>query len=168
MLICHLNSSINLSTSQIHSPPKQILLCSIIVTVVHILLMSPITAAIQLLWFSSNPCLPFFLARIRTPFFLPIWVQQYAWISYNYLLAPNPETEHMDAPNASYTDMHSNLKIVTTFHPKNSSDLYVDNTQLKISQNMLPCTMAAFFLKLIVHIQQQPLFNLNWPMQTNW
>ena len=69
MLICHLNSSINLSTSQIHSPPKQILLCSIIVTVVHILLMSPITAAIQLLWFSSNPCLPFFLARIRTPFF---------------------------------------------------------------------------------------------------
>ena len=69
MLICHLNSSINLSTSQIHSPPKQILLCSIIVTVVHILLMSLITAAIQLLWFSSNPCLPFFLARIRTPFF---------------------------------------------------------------------------------------------------
>jgi len=50
----------------------------------------------------------------------------------------------MDAPNASYTDKHSNLKIVTMFHPKNSSDLYVDNTQLKISQNMLPCTMAAF------------------------
>ena len=51
----------------------------------------------------------------------------------------------MDAPNASYTDMHLNLKIVTTFHPKNSSDLYVDNTQLKISQKNLPCTMAAFF-----------------------
>ena len=52
----------------------------------------------------------------------------------------------MDAPNASYTDMHSNLKIVTTFHPKNSSDLYVDNTQLKISQKKkFPCTMAAFF-----------------------
>ena len=51
----------------------------------------------------------------------------------------------MDAPNASYTDMHSNLKIVTTFHPKNSNDLYVDNTQLKISQKKLPCTMAAFF-----------------------
>jgi len=41
--------------------------------------------------------------------------------------------------------MHSNLKIVTTFHPKNSNDLYVDNTQLKISQKNLPCTMAAFF-----------------------
>jgi len=51
----------------------------------------------------------------------------------------------MDAPNASYTDKHSNLKIITMFHPKNSSDLYVDNTQLKISQNMLPCTMATFF-----------------------
>jgi len=68
----------------------------------------------------------------------------------------------MDAPNASYTDKHSNLKIVTMFHPKNSSDLYVDNTQLKISQNMLPCTMATFFFLLIVHMnQQQPLFNLN-------
>ena len=167
MLICHLNSSINLSTCQIHSPPKQILLCSIIVTVVHILLMSPITAAIQLLWFSSNPCLPFFHARIRNTFFSPIWVQRYAWISYNYLLAPNPETEHMDAPNASYTDMHSNLKIVTTFHPKNSSDLYVDNTQLKISQKKLPCTMA-FFLSILHMNQHQPLFNLNWPMQTNW
>ena len=54
----------------------------------------------------------------------------------------------MDAPNASYTDKHSNLKIVTMFHPKNSSDLYVDNTQLKISQNMLPCTMSAFLKKI--------------------
>jgi len=68
----------------------------------------------------------------------------------------------MDAPNASYTDMHLNLKIVTTFHPKNSSDLYVDNTQLNISQKKLPCTMAAFFFLPILHMnQQQPLFNLN-------
>ena len=67
----------------------------------------------------------------------------------------------MGAPNASYTDMHLNLKIVTTFHPKNSSDLYVDNTQLKISQKKLPCTMAVFFLPILHMNQQQPLFNLN-------
>ena len=146
MLICHLNSSINLSTSQIHSPPKQILLCSIIVTVVHILLMSPITAAIQLLWFSSNPCLPFFLARIRTPFFFC----QYGCSSMLESLTTNCLLQ-IQKPNIwmlqmlAYTDMHLNLKIVTTFHPKNSSDLYVDNTQLNISQKKLPCTMAAFF-----------------------
>ena len=55
----------------------------------------------------------------------------------------------MDAPDASYTDMHSNLKIVTMFHPKNSSDLYVDNTQLKISQ------------KKNFHVQWQLFFSID-------
>ena len=54
----------------------------------------------------------------------------------------------MDAPNASYTDMHLNLKIVTTFHPKNSSDLYVDNTQLKISQKKNFMYNGSFFFSI--------------------
>ncbi|PVH47205.1 hypothetical protein PAHAL_4G003000 [Panicum hallii] len=33
------------------------------------------------------------------------------------------------------------------FHPKNSSDLSMDNMQLKISQNKLPCTTAVVEVK---------------------
>ena len=42
-------------------------------------------------------------------YFLPICLQQYAWIYDKYLLAPNPETKYISAPNSSYSMLCSSL-----------------------------------------------------------
>jgi len=56
----------------------------------------------KLLLFRSNPCLSSFHAIIRAHFLL-IWLQQYFWNRDKHLLAPNPESEYIGAPNSCFS-----------------------------------------------------------------
>jgi len=47
-----------------------------------------------------------FHAIIRAHF-LPIWLQQYAWICDKHPLSPNPEPEYIGAPNSTYNMLFS-------------------------------------------------------------